>query len=69
MSQVEGRLAELELTPKTVVVCRSGGRSAAITQVLTWRGFDAVNLAGGMRAWVEAGLPVVVGADEPGRII
>jgi rhodanese-related sulfurtransferase len=69
MSQVEGRLAELELTAKTVVVCRSGGRSAAITQVLTWRGFDAVNLAGGMRAWVEAGLPVVVGADEPGRII
>jgi rhodanese-related sulfurtransferase/glyoxylase-like metal-dependent hydrolase (beta-lactamase superfamily II) len=69
MGQVEGRLAELEPTAKTVVVCRSGGRSATITQVLTSRGFDAVNLAGGMRAWAAAGLPVLTGADEPGLII
>jgi rhodanese-related sulfurtransferase len=59
----------LESAAKTVVVCRSGGRSAAITQMLTWRGFDAVNLAGGMRAWAEAGLPVLTGGGEPGRII
>ena len=38
MSQVEGRLAELEPTAKTVVVCRSGGRSEAITHVPCSRG-------------------------------
>jgi rhodanese-related sulfurtransferase len=69
MSQVEGRLGELEPAAKTVVVCRSGGRSATITQVLTSHGFDAVNLAGGMRAWADAGLPVLTGESEPGRII
>jgi rhodanese-related sulfurtransferase/glyoxylase-like metal-dependent hydrolase (beta-lactamase superfamily II) len=69
MGQVEKRLAELPAGARTLVVCRSGGRSAAITQLLTSRGFDAVNLAGGMRAWVEAGMPVITEAGEPGRII
>jgi rhodanese-related sulfurtransferase/glyoxylase-like metal-dependent hydrolase (beta-lactamase superfamily II) len=69
MSQVEARLSELEPSAKTVVVCRSGGRSAAIAQVLTAHGYDAVNLAGGMRAWAAAGLPILTGAGEVGRVI
>jgi rhodanese-related sulfurtransferase/glyoxylase-like metal-dependent hydrolase (beta-lactamase superfamily II) len=69
MGQVEARLAELEPAPKTVVVCRSGGRSAAIAQVLTSHGYDAVNLAGGMRAWAGAGLPVLTSAGDPGQVI
>ena len=69
MSQVDKRLAELDGTARTLVVCRSGGRSAAITQLLTSLGFDAVNLAGGMRAWVDAGMPVITDSGEPGRIV
>jgi hydroxyacylglutathione hydrolase len=69
MSQVEGRLSELTGSAKTLVVCRTGGRSAAITELLTSRGLEAANLAGGMRAWSDAGLPVVTDAGEPGRII
>jgi rhodanese-related sulfurtransferase/glyoxylase-like metal-dependent hydrolase (beta-lactamase superfamily II) len=69
MSQVEARLSELEPSAKTVVVCRSGGRSAAIAQVLTSHGYDAVNLAGGMRAWAAVGLPLLTGAGEPGQVI
>ncbi len=69
MGQVEARLAELEPAAKTVVVCRSGGRSAAIAQVLTSHGYDAVNLGGGMRAWAGAGLPVLTGAGDPGQVI
>jgi DMSO/TMAO reductase YedYZ molybdopterin-dependent catalytic subunit len=45
-------------------VCRSGGRSAAVTDSLIAWGFDAVNLAGGMCAWTAAGLPVVVDRND-----
>jgi len=51
------RLAERmdELTPgETVYVhCRSGVRSAAACSLLLKRGFDAVNIAGGMLAWQQ----------------
>ena len=45
-----------------VLVCRSGRRSAWVARELAERGFTQVyNLAGGMIAWNEAGLPVVRG--------
>ena len=69
MGQVEARMGELAIRTRTVVVCRSGGRSNAITQLLTAHGVDAVNLAGGMHAWERAGLPVVTSAGATGRII
>jgi DMSO/TMAO reductase YedYZ molybdopterin-dependent catalytic subunit len=58
MGHVRARLDELPRDRQIVVVCRSGGRSAAITDALCAWGFDAVNLAGGMCAWASAGLPV-----------
>ena len=36
---------------------------------LLQRGFDAVNLGGGMQAWVAAGLPVVADGGAPGEVI
>jgi rhodanese-related sulfurtransferase len=69
MVQVEGHVDELREVASAVVVCRTGGRSNAITQVLNSAGINAVNLAGGMRAWEEAGLPVVTEGGEPGRIV
>ncbi|MDQ0847940.1 rhodanese-like domain-containing protein [Streptomyces sp. V1I6] len=47
-----------------VVICRSGHRSQQAARLLASRGIDAVDAAGGMNAWVDAGLPVV---DERGR--
>lgn len=45
-----------------VLVCRSGRRSAWVARELAERGFTQVyNLAGGMIAWNEAGLPVLRG--------
>ncbi|MEV4557827.1 rhodanese-like domain-containing protein [Kitasatospora sp. NPDC049285] len=41
-----------------LAVCRSGNRSQAATDLLVSLGVPAVNVAGGMRAWVRAGLPV-----------
>jgi DMSO/TMAO reductase YedYZ molybdopterin-dependent catalytic subunit/rhodanese-related sulfurtransferase/glyoxylase-like metal-dependent hydrolase (beta-lactamase superfamily II) len=61
MSRVRSRQEELPNDRPIVVVCRSGGRSAAVTASLRRSGFDAVNLAGGMCAWAAAGLPVVAG--------
>jgi rhodanese-related sulfurtransferase len=43
---------------EVVVVCRSGNRSSYASSMLCREGFGQVsNLAGGMNAWVRAGLP------------
>lgn len=53
--------AAQELDPERPIVfyCRSGGRSAMATQAFRASGFQAYNLAGGLVAWVEKGLPIV----------
>lgn len=33
------------------VICRSGNRSATATRMLLEAGYQATNVAGGMRAW------------------
>ncbi|HXA11270.1 MAG TPA: rhodanese-like domain-containing protein, partial [Mycobacterium sp.] len=69
MGRVGARQHELPRDRQIVVVCRSGGRSAAVTASLRRSGFDAVNLAGGMCAWAAAGLPVVSGGSDPGLVV
>jgi len=64
MGDVQARRHELPGARRIVVVCRSGGRSAAITSALRAHGYDAVNLTGGMCAWTAAGLPAVTEAAE-----
>ena len=68
MGEVNGRLADLPDDRTIVVVCRSGGRSAAVTDSLRAKGLDAVNLAGGMCAWAAAGMPVAA-ATDPGLVV
>lgn len=64
MGEVQARRHELAEAKRIVVVCRSGGRSAAITGALRAHGYDAVNLTGGMCAWTAAGFPVVTETTE-----
>ena len=56
-----------ELTPDTpiFVICAMGGRSAQVAAWLNRQGYEAVNVAGGMHAWEDAGRPMVsdTGAD------
>jgi rhodanese-related sulfurtransferase len=63
MGQLPNRVGDVvELTgtaPQLVVVCRSGARSAHAVAWLTRLGVDAVNLDGGLDAWVSAGRPMV----------
>lgn len=52
MGRIAERLAELDPTATTVVICRSGGRSLQVAHFLESRGFHSVfNLAGGILAW------------------
>ena len=44
------------------LVCRSGGRSLRVAEYLDERGYDVVNVAGGMMAWIDAGHAVSVGS-------
>ena len=68
MGQVLAKTNDLPRDGTIVVVCRSGGRSAAVTDALRAGGFDAVNLAGGMSAWSAAGLSVVT-AEDAGLVV
>jgi rhodanese-related sulfurtransferase len=41
-----------------VFYCRSGSRSAMAADAFRVAGYDAYNMAGGLEAWVESGLPI-----------
>ena len=69
LGEVAARVGELPRDRSVVVICRSGARSARATAFLRAQGVDAVNLAGGMRAWATAGFDVVTDAGGPGRVI
>ncbi len=62
------RFTELP-TGQVLVVCRSGNRSAYATAYLNDQGFDAVNLAGGLVAWLDAGRPLTADDGAPGRVL
>ncbi len=50
------RLQEIDKDKKTIIVCRSGARSANACYFLTQQGFNNVfNLRGGMIAWHHHG--------------
>ena len=52
MNEVPSRLNELPAGKPIAVLCLSGGRSGRVTEFLNANGFpQAVNVAGGIRAW------------------
>jgi rhodanese-related sulfurtransferase len=61
MGEVVARVAELPRTGPVYIVCATGARSGRAAQWYRARGIDARNLAGGMKAWVAGGRPVVFG--------
>jgi len=63
LTQVPGRLEELPRDRQLLVVCKVGGRSAQATAFLREKGFEAINLAGGMLEWSAAGRPMVGDGD------
>lgn len=61
MGQLTARVGELDRTSPVYVVCASGNRSSAMTDLLRAGGFDAYSVAGGTQAWVSSGRAVGVG--------
>ena len=49
----------LDKAQPVAVYCRSGRRSAEAAEELAMRGYDVVNMLGGILAWQKSGLPVV----------
>lgn len=58
LDELGARAGEIDPARPALVYCRSGARSAMAVSALRGAGYDAHNLAGGMLAWLEAGLPV-----------
>ncbi|GAA2989945.1 rhodanese-like domain-containing protein [Actinokineospora diospyrosa] len=69
MGELIERLAELPADGQVYVICRSGGRSARVTQYLNGNGWDAVNVDGGMQVWSALGHPVVSETGSEPQVI
>lgn len=65
LALVPDRVGEVPATGEVLIICKLGGRSRKAAEYLRGQGIDAVNIAGGTMAWIDAGHPVVTG-DEPG---
>lgn len=68
LDELPDRLDELPDAEVVHVICRSGARSAAACEFLIANGLTAVNVTGGMLAWIESGRPVngATGTPSPG---
>lgn len=61
VTQLPGRLNELNTTDRILVYCGSGGRSATASQTLVDNDFLHIyNMLGGITAWITAGYPVYI---------
>lgn len=61
LGQVAERIDEVPALGSVYVICARGGRSAKAVEHLRGAGIDAVNVAGGTLAWIDAGLPTESG--------
>lgn len=62
LAEVGMRVQEIPAEGPVYVICLSGGRSARATDYLRRQGVDARSVAGGTKAWVESGRPVIQGS-------
>ena len=52
------RIEEVPESGRVYVICLTGSRSSRAVDFLNRQGYDTVNVAGGCKAWREAGFPV-----------
>jgi len=69
MGELQGRSGELPRDQRIVTICRTGSRSRAVTDALVAAGYDAVNVDGGMRAWIAEDFDVLASDGLPGTVI
>lgn len=60
MSEIPNRMQQIPRDGRVVLYCRSGSRSAAVTQFLQAQGWeDVINLKGGILGWREEVDPTI----------
>lgn len=69
LGDLPGSVHLLPKDRRIVCICRSGSRSGQAAELLVEQGFDAVNMAGGMKDWSANGYPVVRADGRPGDVI
>jgi rhodanese-related sulfurtransferase len=69
MAELQARVDELPRDRRIVAICRTGARSGVVAGALFAAGYDAVNLDGGMRAWMADDFAVVASDGLPGVVI
>jgi rhodanese-related sulfurtransferase len=63
LATVPDRLAEVPTEGTVYVICAKGARSLRAAEFYRAQGIDAVNVAGGTNAWVDAGHPFSSGLE------
>ena len=58
LADVPERIEEIPDDERVYVICLTGARSGRAVEFLNRQGYDTVNVAGGTKAWLEAGHPV-----------
>ena len=66
LNDLTRRSSELDKDRPVVFICRTGNRSAMAADAFREAGWDAHNVAGGLVAWVERGLPL---EPEDGEVL
>ena len=61
--QLRRHIDEIRADRPVALLCRSGHRSAIAARIAKRHGLDCMSVAGGMRAWLAAELPVVWPCD------
>lgn len=66
LDSIESKLESIPKDKQVVFVCKSGKRSKNAYDILVEKGYSNVaSMEGGIIAWEEAGLPVLMGEDNP----
>jgi rhodanese-related sulfurtransferase len=63
LATVPVRLEDVPPEGPVYVICAVGQRSLRAAEFYRSRGIDAINVAGGTTAWIEAGEPVSTGME------
>ncbi len=58
LNDLTGEAESISKERPVIFYCRSGNRSALAAAAFRQAGWDAYNLAGGLQAWVDQGLPL-----------
>jgi rhodanese-related sulfurtransferase len=61
LATVPERLGDVPSEGPVYVICAKGGRSLQAAEFYRAQGIDAINVAGGTTAWIEAGEPTSTG--------